>query len=314
MDVYKFRKKLARYLRGRSNETETALIEALYRSYAVNEQDLGESESERIRQSVYGKVKAVVFKQSIIRLPLFRIAASLVIALSVSLLIWCISYRHKREFEQPHYYTIQTGTNDVKQVTLPDSSVIWLNAASRLRVPESFKGDLREVDLLDGEAFFDVKRNPQRPFRVNVAGLKVAVLGTSFNISAYQHLKNIKVAVATGEVGVTKGTRVLATLLPNQQLVYDRAAAGYSLQTVDAGHSQSWKQGDTYLTEAGFEELALAIKNIYGLSLKAGNGKVNDYLFSLRIQRGLPEDQVLKVISQIHNTHFRKEGNTVILY
>jgi transmembrane sensor len=314
MDIYKFKKKLARYLKGRSNETETALIEALYRSYAADEQALSESEAERIRQSVYGKVTAAMFKQHVIRLPLFRAAASLVLIACISLLTWRISYRHKRKSEKAGFYAIETGTHDVKKVTLPDSSVIWLNASSRLQIPGSFREHLREVDLLEGEAFFDVKSDPRRPFIVHVAELSVAVLGTSFNINAYKDLKDIKVSVATGKVGITKGNRTLAALLPDQQLNYDRMTAECSRQIVNAGHSQGWKEGDTYLTQANFKELALAVKNIYGLSLRAGNGKVNGYLFSLRIQHDLPADQILKMIGQIHNTHYRQEGNVVVLY
>jgi len=311
MDIYKFREKLKRYLKGQSNETENALIDAWYKSYAANEQQLSESDEQRIRQSIHGNVRASIVKPSVIKFPIFRIAATLVVGTGLALLVRYFGDRRK---EQVDYYTVQAGINDIKQIALPDSSIIWLNAGSRLRVPLAFTGHLREVELLEGEAFFNIKRNPQHPFIVHTTDLKVQVLGTSFNISAYKSLKTIKVSVSTGKVGVTKNNHILAMLLPNQQLSYNTGTAKYEQKTVNAAYLQSWKEGDTYLTQANFEELALAIKNIYSLSLKAGNSKVNNYLFSLRIQHDLPADHILQVIGQIHNTHFKKEGNAVVIY
>jgi ferric-dicitrate binding protein FerR (iron transport regulator) len=197
---------------------------------------------------------------------------------------------------------------------LADNSVIWLNADSRLQVPLLFKGHLREVKLLEGEAFFDVKRDPQHPFIVHINDLNVHVLGTSFNIRAYTALSTINVAVATGKVGVTKRSHLLKMLLPGQMLSYNTRLLKYQQESIDISQVQSWKTGYTYLNQAKFEELALVIKNTYGLILQAGNSKVSAYRFSLRVQHNLPSDQILKVISQIHNTHYRKEGNKVILY
>jgi transmembrane sensor len=67
-------------------------------------------------------------------------------------------------------------------------------------------------------------------------------------------------------------------------------------------------------TGTKFEELAVVFKNLYGLSLRAGNKKVYSYSFNLRIKRNLPALETLKLISQMHNTHFKKEGDEVILY
>ena len=312
MELHKFKKKLNRYLKGRSNETENALIEAWYKSYDANEPVLTEDESERVKQAIHTRINAVVHKPSVFRLPVFRIAASLVATGSIALLVWHLYTKPKTA--DVAYYIIKTGTNGMKQVTLPDSSTIWLNAASSIRVPVSFTGHFRMVDLLEGEAFFDIKRDPQHPFITKVADLKVQVWGTSFNIRGYKGLSAVSVTVATGKVGVTLKNRTLAMLTPGQQLSYNTKTAAYQQQQVSADQAQSWKTGYTYLTQANFEELALVMKNTFGLSLKAGNSRVNAYRFSLRLQHNLPADQVLKVISQIHDTKYRREGNNIILY
>ncbi|NCD72264.1 FecR family protein [Mucilaginibacter agri] len=312
MDISKFRIKLTRYLKGQSNETENALIEAWYKSYKDKEPELSDAEKQRVRNAIRNKIKTAVVRPSIFRLPAFRVAASLVLVAGASLTIYYL--RLSNAPEQVRYTAIHTNTNGLKQIMLPDSSVVWLNATSRLDVPASFKGKLREVKLVEGEAFFDIKRNPKQPFIVHTAKLNVQVLGTSFNIRAYRELKDVQVSVATGKVGVTQGSKCLAMLLPGQQLSYATRTGIYQQLTVNPNEIQSWKTGSTYLKQANFKELAVVIKNIFGLSLKPGNKQVNNYLFTLRIQHNLQADQILKVISQIHNTHFRKEGTDITLY
>ena len=313
MDIDIFRKKLTRYLKGEANETENALIEAWYRSYKDKEQELSDDERQRIRNAIYANVKPAVAKPSVLRLPIFRIAATLLAFAGLSLIFYRLSTLRLAR-EQLVYNTIRTSTNGLKQINLPDSSTVWLNAASIIQVPVEFKGHLREIKLVEGEAFFDVKRDPQHPFVVHTGKLNVQVWGTSFNIRSYQKLNNIQVSVATGKVGIVKNGKQLAMLLPGQQLSYTTITGQYQQQNVNADVAQSWKMGYTTLSQVSFQELAVVINNIFGLSLKAGNEHVNSYLFSMRIQHNLPVDQILKVISQIHNTHFRKEGKDVILY
>jgi ferric-dicitrate binding protein FerR (iron transport regulator) len=312
MDINKFRKKLKRYQEGQSNETESALIEAWYKSYPVDEQQPDEKEAQILREHIHNKIKAATSKTPLIYLPVFRIAASLAIISTISLLIW--KYISSKKAESPSYYTVTTGTKGIKQVTLPDSSVIWLNADSRLKVPLAFKGHFREVYLDEGEAFFEIKRNYRHPFIVHSTDVNVQVLGTSFNVRSYKNLESTEVAVATGKVGVTKNGRTLAMLLPGQELNYNHDSGKYYQKIVNPDRAQSWKQGYTYLKDVDFKELSLVIKNIFGLSLKAGNSQVDAYHFSLRVDHHIPADQLLKVISQIHNTQFRKEGNNIIPY
>jgi transmembrane sensor len=313
MEIDKFKRTLKRYIQGRSNETENALVEAWYKSYQINEQELSENDEQRISQAIQSRINAATVKPSIITLPVFRIAASLVIAVGMSFLAWYFVNRLNRS-GKAELYTVQTGINSIKQVSLPDTSGIWLNSASCLQVPAAYKGHLREVNLVEGEAFFNIKRDVQHPFVIHVGKLNVEVLGTSFNIQAYKNLKSIKISVVTGKVGVTHGNRVLAMLLPGQQLSYQTNTDTYYRRDINADGVQSWKQGETYLSEADFKELALAFKNISGLTLKSGNNRVGSYHFSLRLQRNQPVDQLLKVITQIHNTHFRKEGNDIVIY
>jgi ferric-dicitrate binding protein FerR (iron transport regulator) len=246
------------------------------------------------------------------RWNLYRVAATVLLISATGTLAYL--------FTQPSvllkttFVTIQTQAGQVKQFVLPDSSVIWVNAASKVRVPSTFNDSLRQVYLDEGEAFFEVKHNQRKPFRVQTQPIQVQVLGTSFNIKAYHALPGLKVTVSTGRVGVTHSKKLLAFLTPGKQLTYIRKNGSVMQQVVTAAESQSWKDGDTYLNRVGFQELALMFKNIYKINLKAGNKRVLNYLFTLRIKRNLQAEDVLKMIGLMHNAHYRKEGSEAVLY
>lgn len=311
METNNFKERLERYLKGQSSRKDKSLVEAWYKSYQDKEKQFDQTETDHIGREMREKINASIVQTPVFRMPVFRIAASFLIAGCIAVLIWGIT-RHATV--QTEFLTIKTGTNDIKQLTLADSSVVWINSASVLQVPASFQGKLREVKLLKGEAFFNVKHDETHPFIVRVMGFNVQVMGTSFNIKAYSELKTINIAVATGKVGITHTGDKVQFLLPGKLLSYNTTNGRYSHNSINIDKIQSWKSGLTYLNQADFNEVALVVRNIYGLTLKSGSSKISNYRFTLTIQHNSSPDQMLKVISQIHNTQFRKEGNSVIFY
>jgi ferric-dicitrate binding protein FerR (iron transport regulator) len=314
MELRKFIKQLRRYQKSTTNETEKAIIEAWYDSYgAENEKRvLSAEDRERVRNAIHTNISRSVHTSARPLWPNYRIAASILLLCGLSSLIYFLL--RPATPAQETYTTLRTLNGEIRKLTLPDSSVIWLNAQSRIRIPSGFDKSIRQVYLDEGEAFFEVKHNSHKPFRVITAPLQVQVLGTSFNINAYSSLPHVKITVVTGKVGVSKGAKVLSFLTPGHELTYLTTKGSFEQKEVDASQSQSWKDGDTYLNRVKFEELSLVFKNLYGLTLKAGNQRVHDYLFSLRIKRNMPATETLKLISAIHNAHFRKEGTDVIIY
>jgi transmembrane sensor len=305
MDILKFKKILTRYSEGKANETESALVEAWYKSYPESE-EASPGEIDNLHSVMLLKIKTATLKRSIFQYPVFRIAASLIVILSIGLLI-------RTRNSIPDYRLTSTGTKGTKKILLADGSAVWLNANSILKAPDKFSGDLREVILEEGEAFFEIKKDKKHPFIVHTGPLKVQVLGTSFDIRAYKNLKKITVSVNTGKVGITGSQKTLAMLTPGQQLSYDITKGTIGLMNVDPERTKSWKLGYTYLDHADFRELSLTLKNLYGFSLKPGNKEVEKYRFSLRLMHNLSQDELLLLIGQLHHSHFRKEGNDIIL-
>lgn len=311
MDKHKFRELLKRYQDGTANETERALVEAWYESYPQNNRF---SLSDNIKTNLLSRIGSViqppVVQPKKLWLPYLRIAASVLLVAAIGL----ISYLHLSKKETIVYTTLQTHAGQIKRLVLPDSSVLWVNASTIVRYPQQFDEKRREIFLDNGEAFFEVVHDAKKPFVVHAQKVNVQVLGTSFNISAYQNLPSIKVMVATGKVGVTQNNKTLALLTPGQELSFDRKAGTSDTHVVDINDIQSWKSGYVDLKQATFAELATVVKNQLGIRLKAGNDKVSGYRFTIRIKQNLPADQTLQLINQIHGTHYRTEGDEIIIY
>ena len=114
-----------------------------------------------------------------------------------------------------------------KQVLLPDSSVVWLNAGSSIEFPMAFSSDRREV-ILSGEGYFDVVKNPKVPFYVKAENMYVKALGTEFNVKAYPGDKRIETTLLSGSVHLVqkrgREEKLLAEMSPNQHIIYDKQA------------------------------------------------------------------------------------------
>jgi transmembrane sensor len=317
MDLHKLNNLLDRYFKGNANETEKALVDAWYKSYQAEEPkiSLGDTERERVRTALQKRIREATARKPGKSTPiiLYRMAAGLVLFCAVGLFYYAWQ-SSARNASVENYFSVTTQTGVVRKIVLPDSSIAWLNAASHLRIQSSFDGSSREVFLEEGEAFFEIRKNPEKPFIVHAAGMDIRVLGTSFNVRSYQAAPEVSVSVSTGRVSVSKEREQLAVLIPDQQLKYDRLTGKHSRATVDAAHARAWKDGNTYLHQASFAELALVLKNTYGLVVRAGDPAIQDHQFTLRLRRDVAVDQLLNLITSIHNTHYRKEGNEVVFF
>jgi len=316
MDLQKFKSLLGRYAQDEANETEKALVDAWYKSYQAEEsKPLDDTENERVRALLQKNLRAVTGEQHIGKVRhvfLYRAAASIALLCAVGIFYY-IYHQRTAVIEEDPYHPVATSTGVVRRIALPDSSVVWLNAASRIRVQSAFHGSQREVYLDEGEAFFEIQKNPEKPFIVHTGTLDIRVLGTSFNIRSYEAAPEVKVTVSTGRVFVKDRDKSLAVLTPNQQLTFDRHSKTWAQRDVDATQERAWQDGDSYLEQASFDELALIFHNTYGLNLKAGNPAIKGYQFTLRMHNNVPVDQMLNLINSIHNTSYRKEGNDIIL-
>lgn len=203
------------------------------------------------------------------------------------------------------YNTISTPRGGQYQVILPDGSKIWLNAASSLKFPTAFTGSQRDVELT-GEAYFEVAKNPSKPFMVNVNALKVKVLGTHFNINAYADEDDIKTTLLEGLVQLTSGNNH-NLLKPDEQGI----VKGDNIQVVevDAQRAVAWKNGFFDFNRASIRDIMKQLSRWYNIEV-VYNGKVSDDEFMGRIERNVKLSQVLHVLELSH-VHFKVEDKKI---
>mgnify|MGYP001234266262 CR=1 FL=1 len=151
-------------------------------------------------------------------------------------------------------------------IQLPDGSKVKLNAGSKIIVPNKFVGETREVELI-GEGFFEVHRDELHPFIVKTRGLDVKVLGTSFNVKAYEEDQDISVAVNTGKVAVNTTGQQELILYPDEMAVFNKLNQLTEKTQFNYKEVLSWKDKTLYFNQASFIEIIDQLEKWYGVEI-----------------------------------------------
>ena len=157
------------------------------------------------------------------------------------------------------YNTLSTPRGGQFQVTLPDGTKVWLNAASSLKFPVAFTGKERVVTLT-GEAYFEVVHNEKMPFSVHTAGMVIEDLGTHFNIMAYPDEATVKTTLLEGAVSVSDGKKEVR-LKPGQQTV------GMKVQSADVEQAIAWKNGEFSFHHTSIYEVMRQVSRWYDVDV-----------------------------------------------
>ena len=207
----------------------------------------------------------------------------------------------------------ETPRGGTYQVILPDGSRVWLNAASKLKFPAAFNDkDKRVVELVHGEAYFEVAKHKQHPFIVENKGQKVEVLGTHFNVSAYEDEPAIKTTLLEGAVKVST-TKASKYLKPGQQ---STTKGNYvSVSEVDTETETAWRNGDFIFNGQSLEMAMKTISRWYNIDVRYEFTPAQDLEIEGQISRSRPLKAVLNVIKNAGgiNVNFEIKGREVII-
>ncbi|UOE51831.1 FecR domain-containing protein [Mucilaginibacter sp. SMC90] len=189
--------------------------------------------------------------------------------------------------------TISTPRGGQYQLVLSDGSKVCLNSASSLSFPTKFTGKTREVTIT-GEAYFEVAKNPKMPFRVKSDNTTVEVLGTHFNIMAYNDEAEMKTTLLEGSVKITNGT-ASGTLKPGQQALLSKAGRLKVLSNVDVDDEIAWKDGIFQFRDAGIEAIMRQAARWYDVDV-AYEGKIPKREFTGRISRNVKASELMSML------------------
>jgi len=200
-----------------------------------------------------------------------------------------------------------TGAGSQKTILLADGSRIWLNNTSRIRYPPSFTGASREV-YLEGEAFFEIAPDAAMPFHVHTGSLDVHVLGTSFDVRAYDSHKAMTITVATGKVSVTpQADHASWQLLPGDRLIFDNGKG--RLDRTDPALVQAWKDGILIFREERLEDICAELERWYGVNIRISGESLRNKRITLKLQKESLRNilEVIRLDARARYTYTDKE-------
>lgn len=347
---------IVRVLEGNSSESENLLlkkwlsestahreefdrIEALWNATSIIENREKFNSSEGFQKFVHS-VKTNAEKKSSPLIIFYKVAASIILICLVS---YSTFYLTKKNLQEVSFFELVTPNGSHTSITLTDGTQIWLNAGSKLRYPNFFKGKERMV-FLEGEAFFHVKKDSLHPFIVKTKDINVKALGTSFNVKAYTGEGTVETTLVTGIVEVTnnnnssgnKGVR----LLPNQKITYirkegklllnekeqqaaklenianksdNREKESYLLtRDVNTELYTSWIDNKLVFDSETFESIAFKLERRYGATVIFKNRETKDFRFSGKFPE-ISIDRVLNALQFASHFNYEIKSDTIII-
>ena len=210
--------------------------------------------------------------------------------------------------EAPVYNTMSTPRGGQYRLQLPDGTMVMLNAESSITYPIAFTGKERIV-MISGEAYFEVAKNKNMPFRVHFGDQTVEVLGTHFNISAYKDQPAFKTTLLEGSVKISKGQEN-QLLVPGQQAVYEPGSHKFNLKTVDTDDILAWKNGLFLFDNTEIDNVMLQLARWYNIEVfyKGPKPTLN---FTGEIRKDSNLSRVFKILESTGGAKFTINGNIV---
>jgi ferric-dicitrate binding protein FerR (iron transport regulator) len=243
-----------------------------------------------------------------IRKVTFSVAA--VVIPLVLLLGWVVlSNPDVQIFGNPTYAEIYVPRGDNARIFFQDGTQAYLNADTKIRYPKKFGLFKRKV-FLSGEAYFIVSPNKHRPFIVNTGSVDVRVLGTSFNVKAYNDDEQIKVVLDEGKITFDTPTNRYK-VAPGQQIVYDKTAGACTIQNLPQSSNISlWKYQITYLNDTPLSEVIRTLERKYDVSFRIKDREALKYTYTLTTRQTSLEE-ILSELQKIAPVKFMKKGTEI---
>lgn len=207
------------------------------------------------------------------------------------------------------FNTMRTPRGRQFQMQLPDGSKVWLNAGSSIRYPTRFVGPERRV-ALTGEAYFEVARNTAQPFSVQVDSLAIKVLGTHFNVNAYDDERTVRTTLLEGSVEISRGNNA-EKLAPGQQGVMSRQSGSLQVKGADTEQVMAWKNGLFQFDKADIKTIMRQISRWYDVEVLY-TGELPDRVFDGKISRSAQLSEVLGIL-EFSEVKFSVEGNRILV-
>ncbi|MBK1441313.1 FecR domain-containing protein [Parapedobacter sp. ISTM3] len=301
MEPSLFKALIDRYRNGTATSFEKELVEGWLKEQEQRPLPLHEVDERRIKTEMLFAIRRQLRSARMGKLRrLVRAGAAAVLIAGLALFGW---YLWPSQETLPTLRITQTGAGERKQIVLPDHSVIWLNANSRVEYPENFSSGERTVHLVQGEAFFEVTPDTSKPFTVRTDWFDTRVLGTSFNVQVHPETAEVGVAVETGKVEVrptdTASAQQVFRLTRGQGVLYNKEAKAMSY-TTGSETPGIWRSGGLSFAQRSLKDVVRALEDKYATTIVLEVDERRDYRFTATITPQTSLDEVLSSVCLVN--------------
>ena len=200
------------------------------------------------------------------------------------------------------YHRIIVPRGGEYNLKLADGTDVWMFADSEIRFPTRFKGNKREV-YLSGEAYFEVHHDPSRPFYVKTTSLDVKVLGTSFNVKAYDDMDVVETSLVEGVVSVKDNV-----LRPNMQAVFHKNTGDFSYRKINGDNYRLRKERVFVFENERLDDILQEMARWYDFDIFYQNPDIADKQFGLKLEKYEHVDSLLRILELTGEVKFSIKG------
>ena len=282
------------------NRREFIQYKKVWTLTACSNEDQNKTWTDIITRKIEQKHKLRMFSKYL------RYAAILLVTLSIGALShYFLSDEFLKKIEYEADTRIEVPAGQISNVTLPDGTTVQLNSGSTLLYSGNFNLGERLVSL-EGEAFFNVAKDPKHPFLVQTKSLDFKVYGTSFNIQAYSDEREINTTLVEGSLGVWgKNGKEFTRLVPGESVKYKSDTKELLVSKVKTDLYTSWKDGLITFRNESLKDIARKIERWYNVEIIIQNEKLANELYMGTIMRNKPVDQILEVFRLTSSLKYR---------
>ncbi|CAG5008188.1 hypothetical protein DYBT9275_04213 [Dyadobacter sp. CECT 9275] len=324
MNKEEFRILVNKYLSGAATAEETRAVEYYYQLFQDEPDVTGQLDKEylsslenrmknRIWQRLEAKEKTPV---TFLSAWYFKAAA---VFIGLTALMGGLYFLRGNFSSKDQSVAVAAGqaNNANRFITLPDGSTVLLHGKSTLTYSKDFNLNRREVTL-SGEAYFDVVHlasgeGGDKPFVIKTGNVKTTVLGTAFNIQAWEGQKEVVVTVNRGKVKVENDQKLLAILTENKQIVFNTDTQLSGAKIVEANKTVAWAQTDMTFDARPFGELAEQLGKRYGVKIGFKNPLLKQCTITGRFSGTETIEEVFRILSATSNTTYTFNGDELLI-
>lgn len=244
--------------------------------------------------------------------PAYRLLVRRAIALVAVAALFCVSSWWLYQYKAGNVMQKISAQAEVKIIRLPDGTSVTLNHYSSLSYAKNFTCDHREVQL-DGEAYFEVAKDKRHPFVVKTASIKVEVLGTHFDVDAYQRNLEVRTILYEGSVAITCNEQ-FTRLTPGEMAVYNKRNKQLCRMPADnAVEDIAWRKGQFIFDDTPIGDVAIELSNYFGTNIMVQNDSLKQYKITARFTHGEDLNMILSVLHDAGYINYSSGDKGILL-